>query len=83
MERSLNTTLFLVRIHAFALLKLPLIHRLFLVVVGSEEEEAMSVNVRNRDDVGMKVRAETAPLEQVLKQMLSLKSERRLENKLI
>lgn len=55
----------------------------YAIVVGSEEEEAMSVNVRNRDDVGMKVRAETAPLEQVLKQMLSLKSERRLENKLI
>lgn len=52
-------------------------------VVGSDEEDALSVNVRNRDDAGLKVRAELLSLDLAMEKMLSLKNERRLENKLL
>jgi threonyl-tRNA synthetase len=40
------------------------------------------VNVRNRDDVGSKARGEVKPLLDVLAQMIKLKKERSLFNKL-
>ncbi|KAN0063845.1 threonyl-tRNA synthetase [Thecaphora frezii] len=55
----------------------------FVVVVGHEEMESRSVNVRNRDDVNMKGKAETVPLPRFVEMLASLKGERRLENKLI
>lgn len=45
--------------------------------------ENRSVNVRNRDDIGQKVRAETIPLDEVLEKMVKLKAEKRLDNKLL
>lgn len=50
--------------------------------VGSSEMDTRSVNVRNRDDVGTKARSEALPLDEVVKRMVALKNERRIENKL-
>lgn len=55
----------------------------FILVVGSEEMDGRSVNVRNRDDVGVKGKAATITLEDITRQMVALKEERRLENTLI
>lgn len=52
-------------------------------VVGQEEFDARSVNIRNRDDVGIKGRAETIQLEDVVKKLVALKENRSLENKLV
>jgi len=54
-----------------------------LAVVGSEELESRSVNVRNRDDAGnKKARTETIKLDEVLDKLLRLKNQRRLDNEL-
>ncbi|KAJ1018138.1 hypothetical protein NDA16_005004 [Ustilago loliicola] len=55
----------------------------FVFVVGHEEMETKSVNIRNRDDVNMKGKAETIDLEKTVHLLKSLKGERRLENKLV
>jgi threonyl-tRNA synthetase len=53
-------------------------------VVGEAEASAQAVNVRNRDDVGNKQRQdETIKLEDFAAKLISLKKERRLENKLL
>ncbi|GAA5828434.1 hypothetical protein JCM11251_006248 [Rhodosporidiobolus azoricus] len=53
----------------------------FIFVVGSEEAESRSVNVRNRDDAGnKKARAETIGLDDVLSKLLHLKNTRSLSN---
>lgn len=51
-------------------------------VVGQEELDSQSVNVRNREDVGSKARSEMIKLDEVVEKMVALKKERRLENKL-
>jgi len=56
---------------------------LSVVVVGQEELDAKSVNVRNRDDVGMKARAQVVPLEEIVEKLVALKTSRSLENKLV
>ncbi|KAJ1035870.1 hypothetical protein NDA13_000529 [Ustilago tritici] len=55
----------------------------FVFVVGHEEMKTKSVNIRNRDDVNMKGKAETIDLEKTIQLLKSLKVERRLENKLV
>ncbi|TKY90330.1 hypothetical protein EX895_000328 [Sporisorium graminicola] len=54
----------------------------FVFVVGHEEMQTKSVNIRNRDDANQKGKAETMDLEKTVQLLKSLKSERRLENKL-
>ncbi|ORX45489.1 threonyl-tRNA synthetase [Hesseltinella vesiculosa] len=54
----------------------------FTFVVGGEEEDTRSVNVRNRDDVGQKGKNKTIPLEDVIKSLLDLKASKSMENKL-
>ncbi|GAA5824918.1 hypothetical protein JCM3770_002293 [Rhodotorula araucariae] len=55
----------------------------FIFVVGSEEMDSRSVNVRNRDDAGnKKARTETIKLDEVLEKLLRLKNQRRLDNEL-
>ncbi|KAJ7291211.1 hypothetical protein C8J57DRAFT_1271824 [Mycena rebaudengoi] len=54
----------------------------FILVVGEEEMNTQSVNVRNRDDVGTKVRAAMMPLDEVTTKLLALKTSRSLDNKL-
>lgn len=56
----------------------------FIFVVGATEMETNSVNVRNRDQVGEKVRNdETIKVDVVLEQLTRLREERRIENKLV
>ncbi|KDQ50940.1 hypothetical protein JAAARDRAFT_41579 [Jaapia argillacea MUCL 33604] len=55
----------------------------FILVVGQEEVDSGSVNVRNRDDVGSKARGETMPLDEVTQKLVALKATRRLENKFV
>ncbi|EKM78406.1 hypothetical protein AGABI1DRAFT_60603 [Agaricus bisporus var. burnettii JB137-S8] len=55
----------------------------FIIVVGQEELDARSVNVRNRDDVGTKARSETIPLDEIVQKLVSLKKNRSLQNKLV
>lgn len=52
-------------------------------VVGQDELESRSVNVRNRDDVGTKARSEVVPLDVVERQLVALKESRTLDNKLV
>jgi len=52
------------------------------VVVGQEELDARSVNMRNRDDAGTKARGTILPLDIVVDQLVALKKSRSLENKL-
>lgn len=51
-------------------------------VVGQDEFETNSVNVRNRDDVGTKARTETLPLDVITQKLVELKKTRSLSNKL-
>ena len=51
-------------------------------VVGSEEADTESVNVRNRDDAGLSGKKEVLKFDEVLAKLFFLKNERRLENKL-
>ncbi|KAG9307924.1 hypothetical protein JVU11DRAFT_12894 [Chiua virens] len=55
----------------------------FLLVVGQEELDSRSVNVRNRDDVGTKAKGEMVPLDEVTAKLVALKQSRRIENKLV
>ncbi|GAA98628.1 uncharacterized protein L969DRAFT_88382 [Mixia osmundae IAM 14324] len=57
-------------------------HYNFLLVVGSDEMDGRSVNIRNRDDIGAKGRTETLPLEDAVSRFVALKTERRLENRI-
>lgn len=51
-------------------------------VVGQEELDSRSVNVRNRDDVGSKAKTEMIPLEDLAKKLVQLKETKSLHNKL-
>ncbi|KAK4058265.1 threonyl-tRNA synthetase [Microbotryomycetes sp. JL221] len=55
----------------------------FIFVVGTEEVESRSVNVRNRDDIGVKGKTETIELNEILSKLIQLKDERRLKNELV
>lgn len=52
-------------------------------VVGQEELDSRSVNVRNRDDVGTKARTETLPLDVIAEKLAALKENRSIHNKLV
>jgi threonyl-tRNA synthetase len=52
------------------------------LVVGQEELDSRSVNVRNRDDVGTKSKGEMAPIVEIEQNLLALKKSRSLANKL-
>ncbi|OCH92766.1 threonyl-tRNA synthetase [Obba rivulosa] len=54
----------------------------FILVVGQEELDSRSVNVRNRDDVGSKAKTATIPLDEIARKLFALKESRSLENKL-
>lgn len=56
---------------------------LLAAVVGDQEETSRSVNVRNRDDVGLKQRSDvTVPLETLIEKFHSLKRGRKQLNAL-
>ena len=51
-------------------------------MVGQEELDSRSVNVRNRDDVGTKAKGQMVSLAEVSKRFVELKETRSLQNKL-
>lgn len=51
-------------------------------VVGAQEKEARSVNIRNRDDQETQAKGELIPLEEAVRKLKALKKERRLINKI-
>ncbi len=54
----------------------------FILVVGHEEMQEKSVNIRNRDNIGQKGRDEKKPLQQTIDALVQLKAGKSLENKL-
>ncbi|TFY68470.1 hypothetical protein EVG20_g3541 [Dentipellis fragilis] len=54
----------------------------FILVVGQEELDGRSVNVRNRDDVGTKAKTAMIPLDVIAEKLVQLKASKSLENKL-
>jgi threonyl-tRNA synthetase len=55
----------------------------FIFVLGKEEEDSRSVNIRNRDDQDSQKRGEVVKLDEALKKMAELRDSRRLENQLL
>ncbi|PCH37518.1 threonyl-tRNA synthetase [Wolfiporia cocos MD-104 SS10] len=55
----------------------------FILVVGQEELDARSVNVRNRDDVGTKAKTEMIPLDEIAQKLVALKDSRSLKNRFV
>ncbi|CCX13698.1 hypothetical protein FPQ18DRAFT_376845 [Pyronema domesticum] len=55
----------------------------YIFVLGASEQETRSLNMRNRDDPAQQQKGEMVPLDEALEKFCRLKSERRLENKLI
>ena len=54
----------------------------FQIVVGQEELDSNSVNVRNRDDVGTKAKGQMISLDEIEQKLLALKTSRSLANKI-
>ena len=49
-------------------------------MVGAQEKESRSVNIRNRDDQETQSKGELVPLDEAIKKLKMLKKERRLIN---
>ncbi|KAJ5972042.1 uncharacterized protein N7479_001960 [Penicillium vulpinum] len=54
----------------------------FIFVVGAQEKEARTVNIRNRDDPATQNKGVMVPLEEARVKLRALRKERRLENAL-
>ncbi len=52
------------------------------IVVGQEELDDRSVNVRNRDDVGTKAKTAMIPLDTIIKKLVKLNANKSLQNTL-
>jgi len=52
------------------------------IVVGQEELDSRSVNVRNRDDVGSKAKTAMVPLDVIIDKLVKLKTGKSLQNAL-
>ncbi len=52
----------------------------FILVVGAEEKEGKSVNIRNRDDTATQSRGVVIPLDEARQKFRALRKERRLNN---
>ena len=50
------------------------------IVVGAQEKESRSVNIRNRDDQETQTKGELIPLDEAIRKLKALKKERRLIN---
>ncbi|ODA76550.1 hypothetical protein RJ55_07820 [Drechmeria coniospora] len=53
----------------------------FIFVVGAQEAESRTVNIRNRDDQSTQSKGDLIPVQEALDHLIRLKTERRLENK--
>ena len=54
----------------------------FIFVVGAQEKESKTVNIRNRDDKETQSKGELIPLDEAIKKLKALRKERRLINKI-
>ncbi|KAJ1962086.1 threonyl-tRNA synthetase [Dipsacomyces acuminosporus] len=54
----------------------------FICVVGAQEAEEQSVNVRCRDDVGTKAKGQTIPIASFVQQLNAIRDSKTLESKL-
>lgn len=54
----------------------------FIFVVGAQEKESRSVNMRNRDDPSSQKHGTMIPLDELRAKLKSLRKERRLVNAL-
>ncbi|KAF2200627.1 threonyl-tRNA synthetase [Delitschia confertaspora ATCC 74209] len=54
----------------------------FIFVVGAEERDSRTVNIRNRDDQATQHRGEIVPLDEALTKLVGLRDGRALENKI-
>lgn len=54
----------------------------FIFVVGAQEKESRTVNIRNRDDESTQKMGDLVPLDQALEKLAKLRDERLLESKL-
>ncbi|KAL8745357.1 MAG: hypothetical protein Q9190_002518 [Brigantiaea leucoxantha] len=52
----------------------------FIFVVGAQEKESQSVNIRNRDDQETQSKGKLVPLEEAISKLRALKKERRMVN---
>ena len=52
----------------------------FIFVVGAQEKESGTVNIRNRDDQSTQAKGELIPLDVAIDQLVKLRDERRLVN---
>jgi len=52
----------------------------FILVVGQEELDSRSVNVRNRDDVGTKAKTAMVSLDVIIDKLVRLKASKSLRN---
>jgi threonyl-tRNA synthetase len=52
------------------------------IVVGAQEKESRTVNIRNRDDPASQAKGELVPLEEARVKLRALRKERRLVNAL-
>lgn len=57
-------------------------NHVLIAVVGQEELDNRSVNVRNRDDVGTKAKTAMVPLDVIIDKLVRLKTSRSLQNAL-
>lgn len=53
-----------------------------MAVVGAEEANSRTVNIRNRDDPSTQSKGELVPLKEALERLGTLKAERKLGNEL-
>lgn len=49
-------------------------------MVGAQEKDSRSVNIRNRDDQSTQIKGELIPLDEAITKLKALKKERRLIN---
>ena len=52
------------------------------IVVGAQEEESRTVNIRNRDDQSTQQKGELVPLDQAIEKLTKLRDSRALVNKI-
>ncbi|KAI9738211.1 MAG: threonyl-tRNA synthetase [Cirrosporium novae-zelandiae] len=52
----------------------------FIFVVGAQEKESRTVNIRNRDDLNTQSKGDLVPLAEALQKLKALRKERRLAN---
>jgi len=54
----------------------------FIFVVGAQEKESRTVNIRNRDDQSTQSKGELIPLNEAIGKLVSLRDGRSTENKI-